>query len=373
MQPKFLSFPSSRKAPSMDHGVGQSSSFWHRRKRRRGRAAVAAASVAMLVGGCAGPELVLDAPRMPSTPRGESFFFGEDTIWRTPVPPDVAIDPMSDAYVARFAELGTPVVAVGNFTVPIYRAEANAPRFRVDPTADYATAEATLDRVPIPDHARPDPEDDGHMAVLDVTSDCVFEMYRAARTPNGWTAEWINATPADGSGVYPDGLSTRASGLSITAGLIWPEELRAGRIDHALVFAYPFTRDGDPVAPATRGDGQSKNDPTSLPIGAHLVLDPTLDLAAIDLSPAEFAIAEALQRYGMILADTNGGAPSLFAVHPQSYPTDPYKAIWGSEIYVGLSSIPFDRMKVLSLGAPQPAYRGPVQPNRCTDAVRDTP
>ena len=46
-------------------------------------------------------------------------------------------------------------------------------------------------------------------------------------------------------------MSTRASGFSSVAGLIWPEELRAGEINHALVFAYPFTRSGGPVGLAT--------------------------------------------------------------------------------------------------------------------------
>jgi hypothetical protein len=159
-------------------------------------------------------------------------------------------------------------------------------------------------------------------------------------------------------------MSSRASGIAAAAGLIWPEEIRAGSIPHALVFAYPHTRAGGPVEPATRSDGQSA-ERRALPIGARLVLDPALDLNTLGLPPAERAIADALQRYGMILGDTSNGF-SLYAVHPNSFTADPYVSTWGTVTYIKLGMIPFDRMKVLPLGEQQPAYQGPPIPNRCT-------
>jgi hypothetical protein len=329
---------------------------------------VGALALAIIVVAACGAPPAPSGPAQPPTPVGAEFFSGPNSIWRTPVPANAPADPRSADYVKLLSTLD-PVVALRNFTAPIYRADASAPKYRIAPTAPYATPEAVLRDVPIPDHAFPDPAGDGHIAILDTTSSCVFEMYRAQRGPDGWTADWINGTPADGDGIYPDGLSTRASGISITAGLIWPEELRAGKIDHALVFAYPFTREGDAVEPATRSDGRSR-DPAALPLGAHLVLDPTLDLSTLELTPAELTIAEALQRYGMILADSGGGL-SLFAVHPQSYSADPYSAIWGPEIFASVGGIPMDRMKVLPFGKPHPSYKGPVTPNRCTDEARD--
>jgi hypothetical protein len=304
-------------------------------------------------------------------PVGSEFFTGPDTIWHTPVPKGAKVDPRSADYVAAFAG-PEPTVAVRNFTAPVFVADALTPRYRIQPTASYATPEATLARVPIPPDAKADPADDGHLAVLDTSTNCVFEMYRAKPDgAGGWTAEWVNATPADGSGIYPDGLATRASGFSIAAGLIWPEELRAGKIDHALVFAYPGVRDGDPVPPATRSDGKVEG-PDTLPEGAHVVLDPSLDLATLNLPGPELTIATALQQYGMYLADSSRGL-SLFAVHPQSYPADPYVDTLGSDdalVYYGLGDIPFDRMKVLDLPDTVTPYKGAVAPNRCTDAAR---
>jgi hypothetical protein len=339
------------------------------RRRRVGRALTGGLAV-LLSAACT--TAVAGAPSAAEPlPVGSDFFAGADTIWRTPVPKGAEVDPRSAEYVAGFAG-PEPTVAVRNFTAPVFVADAQTPRFRIQPTASYATPEATLARVPIPPDAKADPADDGHLAVLDTSTDCVFEMYRAKPDgAGGWTAEWVNATPADGPGIYPDGLATRASGFSIAAGLIWPEELRAGKIDHALVFAYPGVRDGDPVPPATRSDGKVTG-PGTLPEGAHVVLDPDLDLSTLNLPGPELTIATALQTYGMYLADSSRGL-SLFAVHPQSYPTDPYADTLGGDdglVYYGLGDIPFDRMKVLKLPDTVTPYKGAVTPNRCSDAAR---
>jgi hypothetical protein len=74
----------------------------------------------------------------------------------------------------------------------------------------------------------------------------------------------------------------------------------------------------------------------------------------------------------MYLADSSRGL-SLFAVHPQSYPTDPYVDTLGSTpdlVYYGLGDIPFDKMKVLALPDTVKPYQGGVTPNRCSDAAR---
>ena len=118
------------------------------------------------------------------------------------------------------------------------------------------------------------------------------------------------------------------------------------------------------------GDGGCNQDSgagsdDALPIGAHLVLDPTLDIDALNLPPAERTIAKALQKYGMFLADSSGGF-TLYAVHPSSFAGNPYIAIWGDVTYAGINGIPFDRIKVLPLGEQKPRHDGPPMSNRCT-------
>ncbi len=321
--------------------------------------------VVVLAGcGTSTPVDLPDAPEQPLSAVGRDFF-PDSAVWTTPVSPEAAIDPRSAEYVARLAQL-EPVVSVRESTVSVFVATADSPRFTVTPTAPNASPESVLEHVPIPTHAVPDPAQSGHLAVFDRTSRCVYELYGLRQDATGWLADWANTTPADGEGVYPDGLSTRASGLASTAGLIWPDELLSGTIPHALVFSYPFTRRGGPVPPATRTNGTDA-DPSALPIGAKLVLDPALDLGTLGLGPAELAIATALQRYGMILGDTSEGF-QLFAVHARSFPADPYMSTWGDVVWADISAIPFDRMQVIATGDQQPQYQGPPIENRCTGA-----
>jgi hypothetical protein len=299
-------------------------------------------------------------------PNGSGLFAGEGNPWFEPVPEDAAVDERSEDYVAQLLT-EIPLVSVNGWTVPVYETDGSAPRYTVDATEDFTAGGWSLPDVPIPDAAAPDPQDDGHMVVLDRSSECVYEFWQARREGETWTASWVNATPADGDGIYPDGLSSRAGGLSAAAGLIWPQELRAGEIDHALVFAYPFTRAGDPTAPATASDGRTDGEEApALPMGARLRLDPSLDLDSLGLSRSERTIARALQEYGMILGDSSGGF-TIYAAAPQSYTNFPYPRSWSQDIWANISGIPFDRMQVLDFPDPEDPYSGPPVTNRCNE------
>jgi len=294
-------------------------------------------------------------------PDGAGLFGGAGSPWFQRVPAGASVDPRSAEYVARMlAEI--PLVSVNGWTVPVYEADSATPRYPVTATEDYVPGGWTLPAVPIPDAAAPDPKEDGHMVVVDRSAGCVYEFWQARRLGAGWTASWVNATPADGTGVYPDGLSARASGFSAAAGLIWPQELAAGRINHALVFAYPFSRDSGPVPPATKSDGRS--DGAALPMGTRLRLDPSIDVESLGLAPEQVTIARAMQEYGLILADSGGGF-TLFAAAPQSYATFPYPSSWTRDTWANISAIPFNALQVLQPTEPVDRYSGPQVTNRC--------
>jgi hypothetical protein len=142
----------------------------------------------------------------------------------------------------------------------------------------------------------------------------------------------------------------RASGFSLAAGVIWPHELAAGRIEHALLFGYDYVRSGTPVAPATASDG-ANDDPSALPMGAHLQLDPDLDLDQLGLDGAERTIATALQEYGMYLGDTAGGIP-LALVNAYSIRGNPYQDLLPASLIaeggVLLPNLPPDAFRMLA-------------------------
>lgn len=307
------------------------------------------------------------APRLGGT---SGDLYPPDSPWNTPVPTDAEIDPRSGELVGSLVEAGDDrgfVLALREWTVPVYFADRQTPRRDVSLTAPWAPYSALTD-VPIPDGARPDPQDDAHLTVIDRSSGCEFDLWQASRDAAGrWSASWGNAVRLRERGVYPDGLSARGSGFASAAGLLWPEEIESGRIDHALVFSYPTVKGGGPVAPATSSDGESGRD-DALPEGARVRLDPDLDVSTLELGPEEEVIARALQEYGMFLGD-RGGAMAIYAAHPYGFEDDPWTSA-SDGAFMELSGIPLDRLQVLKLGPQEPEPRTPAGGGGCATFSR---
>ncbi|GAB2598263.1 hypothetical protein Aab01nite_74180 [Paractinoplanes abujensis] len=309
-------------------------------------------------------------------PRVGGRLFSATSPFNQVIPANAQIDPRSAEYVKLMIRSKRDkgfVLSVTDWTVPAYFAKSDTTRHDVrisgqPPGAHYDRTfvhdvRRIMRGVPIPDNAKPDPQDDAHLTVIDPANGCEYDLYGAEKTATGWTAKWANATSIPESGIYPYGLSSRATGFSPLAGLIWPAELRSGRIDHALMFAYPYTRSGGPVFPATASDGKTKL-AAALPQGARVQLDPTLDLDQLRLTAYERTIAEALQRYGMFLGDT-GGALALYAVSPQSFTTNPYVDVLPDEPYVFLDRIPVNKFRVLRTGSQSVQTPLTVVPSSC--------
>jgi hypothetical protein len=279
----------------------------------------------LILGAAAAVALAVAATQL--APSHRSRLFAPASPLARPIPDTAAVDPDSARYVRA---IGDAVRAKGfslsarRWTIPVYRAGASTPETDVRLLADWAPARV-LAHVPIPPGARPDPAADRHLAVIDRSRGCEYELFGARRAGTGWTAEWANAIGLDSSGIFRGGLSSRGSGFALTAGLVFPDELRRGSIRHALVFTAPLTRAGGPVVPATSSDGTSRSR-EALPEGARLQLDPALDLDAMRLKPWQKTVATALQQYGMFLVDT-GGAVAIQAVNAASYREDPYAGV----------------------------------------------
>jgi hypothetical protein len=295
-----------------------------------------------------------------STEQGSEPVFGRGPF--TERVEQLPVDPRSRTYVQGMVDREL-VVSLRRWTVPVWFAGPRTPRYDVKLTSAWFSGIDTLADVPIPTEAKPDPEADGHMTVVDEKSGCVYDLYRGRRSGDSWTARWANALPISSTGVYADGLGTRASGFSAGAGLIWPAELERGHIDHALVFAYPVTRRNSYVSPATHPDGES-TDLAALPMGARVRLDPTLDLSSLGLSRSERVIARALQEYGMVLADTSGGF-TLYAASPLAMSNDPYpKLFHTTSDWAALDRIPLNRLQVTELPPVESGKRS-LTPSSC--------
>ncbi len=247
----------------------------------------------------------------------DNRIFSESSPFNIKIPENVAIDSFSESYVNAITDSFTDmlVVALGNWSVPIFFADSSTTSYDVnitDPNWGFI-----MDGVPIPDNAAPDPEEDGHMCIIDNSSGIEYDFWQAEKQGNTWSASWGNNISIYSTGTYPWGAGARASGFALTAGLILPKEFEQGIIDHALVFSLDpsLVKQGGPILPATDSDGYS-SDPFALPEGARLQLDPSINLDYRNLTSSEKIIAKVLQEYGMILGDIGGGSPEIYAANP---------------------------------------------------------
>jgi hypothetical protein len=271
-----------------------------------------------------------------------------------------AIDPNSSSMVAGLSGEKFQM-STGMWTVPVYYADASTPRHDVPITAGW-TEFNSLQNVPVPANAKPDPSEDAHLTIIDRSNGCVYDFWGASGSGGNLSAKLGNAMPANSTGVDPGGLGARASGFSGAAGLVTYEDMKKGSIDHALVFAYPKTRSGGPVSPATKSDGSTGGD-DAIPQGARLRLDPSVNLGSLGLNRYELMIARAMQQYGMILGDTSGGF-TIYAQHPQSVPGGTYGGMLPDNTWVDLSKIPTDKLQVMKMGPQKDNASGTVG-NRC--------
>ena len=279
-------------------------------RRRTAALAVVALAVAA-VGALAGTAAAAAAAPAPPTVAGCPAFPAENA-WNTrvdalPVARDsarlVASIGLDRGLHADFGSglwegkpIGIPITIVGRAT----------PRTKV--TFEYAD-ESDHVAYPIPAAVRIEggatSTGDRHALLVDRDACRLYEVYALRRAGQGWAAGSGATWDLRSNAVRPAGwTSADAAGLPILPGLARPEEaLAPGGIRHALRFTVPATRRAY-VAPA-RHYASSSVDPALPPMGLRVRLRASYPVAA--LPPQARAVALALQRYGMILADN--GSP----------------------------------------------------------------
>ena len=200
--------------------------------------------------------------------------------------------------------------------IPFTSVSRRQPRVRVR----FAfPAESDRVRYPIPRdvpiEGGPHSTGDRHAIVVDRDRCRLYELYEL-RPPRPGSRTW-----RAGSGAVWDLRSNRlrprgwtsadAAGLPILPGLARYDEVRRGRIDHALRFTVHATRRAF-VYPA-RHYSSGRSDPDLPPMGLRVRLKASVDISKF---PRQSRIVlTALKRYGMLVADNGGdwyvtGAPS---------------------------------------------------------------
>jgi hypothetical protein len=312
-----------------------------------------------------------DAPRAKASSSGTPFrFFAASSFWNEPVPASASVEPNSNGTMASFDALISSELAAQNgpwidttsYSVPIYTVPANQPSLPVTlvgaPDAPLASAWSA---VPLPANAQPAAGSDGALVVWQPSTNRLWEFWRLVHETNGWQASWggamenVSSDPGVyGPGAWPGSQSwwgVSASSLSLVGGLISLEDLELGQINHALAVAIPDVRAGVYASPAQRSDGKTPST-LSLPEGAHLRLNPTLNLATLHLPRLTMMLAEAAQRYGIFVTDSSS-VVGFFAQDPIPTGTNPYAGPHG--YFEGkypnqlLASFPWNQLQLLKM------------------------
>ncbi len=294
------------------------------RKRRLGAAAAARKRVLESIKVSSRPKSPVS--RAAETKRGAWRPFSDDSPWNTRIPQDPEIDPRSDELVedmavsSRWNFLG---INIKSFSIPVYWIDSAAtPKYEV--RCRSITGEGFDKPVPIPEGAAPDPKSDAHMCIVDKALGMEWGMWDTHKQADGgWMCGVGAVADLKGTGVrsphhrarpWQKAHGARAAGFPLIAGLITVEEMKFGRIDHALALAYPHCRSRYYIPPASTAQGTTNEAlPTrGVPMGGLLQLDPSMDVGKLGLSKSGRIIARALQEYGMIVCDYSG-AINLYA------------------------------------------------------------
>jgi hypothetical protein len=252
----------------------------------------------------------LSLPAAPHCPLFPPSFTTNQRVDALPVAAD------SDAIVrsiglddAMHADFGSGRYQGSRIGIPFDVVSRRTHRSRVKFT--YAD-ESDRVRYPIPRHVHIEGGSDRHALLLDRSACRLYELFALQRSGGRWTAGSGATWNLRTKHLRPRGwTSADAAGLPMLPLLARYDEVRRGRIDHALRVTVQRSRNAF-VYPA-RHQASSDSDPSLPRMGERLRLKASVDISSF---PRQARIVlTAMKRYGLIVADNGSdwfvsGAPA---------------------------------------------------------------
>jgi len=169
------------------------------------------------------------------------------------------------------------------WTVPVVDEEdAVATRVVCRQLPPYCGDGANISSLLIPPDESPLPQYDGWFTVINRSEGVAYDLWRARRgnAGNVISYQFMRKWDLNGPGFQePNTVSARGSGLPLFAGLIQPEEIQSGRIEHALAISLPGPAQRNYVQPASSTDGVGQLN--SIPEGARIRLKKSVTLRSL--------------------------------------------------------------------------------------------
>ena len=282
--------------------------------------------------------------------------YADSSFWNQPIGLNPALDPGSAAMVASSI---TPYAAQATFNndddwgIPIAYADPASTLYSVGCTGFGCNVQVHFR---IPRYARPNGGSDGKLVVIDPSINSELDMGRASYSAanDSWTTSSRYTTPSNGwgamcaQGMHCDGVLM--SGMDQFGGVVRPEEIAQGHIDHALALVVAHWRSGFFACPAVKSGGGS-NDANALPLGAHLQLDPSFDVDAQSWPQWKKVVAKALQTYGAFVSDAGSSSVEIRGEANLDRGYDAWgKAGMGTDAgSTSLAGLPWNKMRVLQM------------------------
>jgi len=195
-----------------------------------------------------------------------------------------------------------------NYGIPVTVVAGTHTRVRV--RFDYA-AESDQVRYPLGADTRIegglDSDGDRHAIIVNRDSCRLYETWLTRHRDGRWRAGSGATWSLEGNRLRPDGwTSADAAGLPILPGLLRWNEVRAGKVDHAIRFTTDVTAHAH-LWPA-RHDAGTRSITGYPPMGARFRL--RASYSAAHLGWYARVVVRAMKRYGLVLADN--GSPWYF-------------------------------------------------------------
>jgi len=280
-------------------------------------------------------------------PVSHPYFQAASWMWDK-IPGSPVIDAASATIVASLADTGKgKILNMWEYGVAVAVADESTPRYAITFTAGWGNPFGTT-TMPIPAGLTVPPGSDGHVVVIDPTTDKVFSLWQADFSGATKKASFGSMVALDGDGRETSGSSTGA-GLARLAGIVRLSEMAAGVIPHALFFSTDVAKSTTFRYPATKTDGGSTAN--LIEEGTRIQLDPSIDLSTIPgITAGEQIIGKALQDYGAYCGD-NGGSRAAFIAEKEpsgSSPGATYTAKGFAWDYYSMSHLPWAGLRVLA-------------------------
>jgi hypothetical protein len=307
----------------------------------------------------AGGGTLLDLAAPVTTPAQVGSFprlYAATSFWNQPIGANPAIDPNSAAIVAASI---TPTANIATFNnnnewgVPLAFSDPASKLYTVG-CLYYGCSQQVQFRIPRSAHANTG--SDGKLVVIDPGTNTELDMGVASYNgqADSWTTNSRYTTQSDGwgamcaQGLHCDGVLM--SGLDQFGGIVRPEEIAQGHIDHALSLIVPYWRSGFIACPAVKTSGGT-NDSKAIPMSARIQLDPTFDVDGQSWPQWKKVIAKALQTYGAYVWDAGSDRLDIRAESNISRGYDAWAKV-GVPSQIGqasLAAIPWNQVRVLQI------------------------